>query len=286
MRRILFLIFLTGLMVHAPYQGKAGFSNGSNKPEKLQNTLQVVRERGKLIAGVISQEPPLGFVDENGVLKGLEIDIAQSLARKIFHREDRVEFVPVPVEKWVDFLKSGKIDILLAPLFIKEDQREKIDYSIPCFVSGGLILVKKDSKIRSPQELAGKSVATIRGTRAETIIRESLPKSKPVEFQTNADALRALNEQKVDAFAQLDVFVYYMEAKEKNLRVVGLQPVHPSPIPLGVRKGDREWRDFVNIELLKMMVTGEYRKLLDKWFGRVRGEFLESALKNEIKMER
>jgi ABC-type amino acid transport substrate-binding protein len=285
MRRIFFLIFLAGLVAYASYQGNAESSNVYDKPGKLKSTLQVVRERGKLIAGVTSREPPLGFVDKDGVLKGLEIDIAEALARKIFRKEDRLEFVPVPVEKWVDSLKSGKIDILLAPLFISEDQRKEIDYSIPCLVSGGLILVKKDSKIKSYQDLAEKSVATIRGTMGETFIHELLPKSKPVPLPNNTDALQALNEHKVDAFAQLDIFVFYMEEKDKSLRVVDLKPVHPSPIQLGVRKGDKEWRDFVDIELLEMMTTGEYRKLLDKWFGRIRGEFLERSLKKEIKME-
>ena len=80
--------------------------------------------------------------------------------------------------------------------------------------------------------------------------------------------------------------IFYMEEKDKNLAVVDLKPIHPSPIQLGVRKGDKEWRDFVDIALLEMMTTGEYRKLMDKWFGRVKGEFLEQALKNEIKKER
>ena len=146
-------------------------------------------------------------------------------------------------------------------------------------------MVKKDSKIKSYQELAEKSVATIRGTRGETIVRELLPKSKPVPFPNNTDALQALNEHKVDAFAQLDIFVFYMEEKDKSLGVVDLKPVHPSPIQLGVRKGDKEWKDFVDIQLLEMMTTGEYRKLLDKWFGKIRGEFIELSLKKEIKRE-
>jgi ABC-type amino acid transport substrate-binding protein len=285
-RSIPFLILLTGFLAFAPYQGNAESAKTYDNPGKMKSTLQAVRARGKLIAGVINKEPPLGFVDKDGVLKGLEVDLAAALARKIFSKEDRVELVPAPIGKWVDLLKSGKIDILLAPVFISEDQRREIDYSIPCFVSGGLILVEKDSKIKTPQELAEKTVATIRGTMGETMIRESLPKSKPVLFPNNADALRALKEHKVDAFAQLDIFVFYMEEKDKSLGVVDLKPFAPSPIRLGVRKGDKEWRDFVDIELLEMMTTGEYRKLLDKWFGRIRGEFLERSLKNEIRRER
>lgn len=286
MRRFLFVILLAALITYAPYQGNATPSKIPDKPEKMKNTLRVVKARGKLISGIISNEPPLGFVDKDGILKGLGVDIAAALARKIFGKEDRLEFVSVPVNKWVDFLNSGKIDILLAPVFISEDQRKKIDYSIPCLVSGGLIMAKKDSGIKSPQDLAEKSVATIRGTMGEAMIREYLPKSEPVLFPNNADALRALNEHKVDAFAQLDIFVFYMEEKDKSLTAVDLTPVHPSPIRLGFRKGDKEWRDFVDIQLLEMMTTGEYRKLLDKWFGKIRAEFLERSLKNEIKAER
>ena len=84
MRRTFFLILLTGLVAYAPYQCKAESSTISEKPEGQRNTLQVVKDRGKLIARVTSQEPPFGFVDKNGKLNGIEIDIAQALAKKIF----------------------------------------------------------------------------------------------------------------------------------------------------------------------------------------------------------
>jgi ABC-type amino acid transport substrate-binding protein len=34
-----------------------------------------------------------------------------------------------------------------------------------------------------------------------------------------------------------------------------------------VRKGDKEWLNFINSILEKMKKMGEYEKLLDKWFG-------------------
>jgi hypothetical protein len=41
--------------------------------------------------------------------------------------------------------------------------------------------------------------------------------------------------------------------------------------------------EFVDITLLKLITTGDYLGLLEKWFGKVRAEFLELALKREIK---
>ena len=37
----------------------------NGKPERLKTTLQMIKERGKLIAGVAIQEPPLRFVVTN-----------------------------------------------------------------------------------------------------------------------------------------------------------------------------------------------------------------------------
>ena len=76
-----------------------------------------------------------------------------------------------------------------------------------------------------------------------------------------------------------------MEGKERNLKVLDLQPIDPSPIGLGIRKDDKELLEFVDITLLKLMTTGDYLGLLEKWFGKVRAEFLELALKREIKRE-
>jgi ABC-type amino acid transport substrate-binding protein len=182
----------------------------------------------------------------------------------------------------LDLLRSGKVDILLAPLSASEERKKKIDFSIPYFVSGHLFLVEKDARISSYRDLAGKKVAVIQGTIGERILKEVVPSAKSVPFPHNREALRALKKHQVDALVQADVFIFYMEQKDRNLRVIDLKPIDPLPIVLGVRKNDAEWQTFVDKTLLQMMATGAYHQLLDKWFGEVRGEFLELALKREI----
>ncbi len=216
-------------------------------------------------------------------MKGIDIDIAEALARKIFGQGNKIEFVPVPVERRLDFLRSGKIDLLLTPLSATEERKREIDFSVPYFVSGHLVAVEQDSRIHKYQDLTGKSVGVIRGTMGETIAPTLFPKSKILRFQDNNEALKDMQEHKVDALVQLDVFIFYLEQKDKNLRVINLRPIQPTSIGIGIRKGDREWREFIDSVLLEMMKSGEYRKLLDKWFGKVRAEFLELSLRNKIK---
>jgi ABC-type amino acid transport substrate-binding protein len=281
MKRIIFIIFLVASLAY-PSGHWAESSSPENKKGMQDPTLEKVKARGKLVAGVPANEPPFGFVDEKGALKGIDVDIGKVLAKGLFGNEERVDFIPVTFETMMGLLKSGKIDILLSPLAINEKRKKEIDFSVPYFVSGHLIVVERDRGISRYQGLAGKTVAVIQGTTSEKIIEKVVPTAKRVQFQRNSEALKALKDHKVDAFMQLDVFIFYMEGKDRNLKVLDFQPIDPCPIGLGVRKGDREWLDFVNLTLLKMISTGEYHGLLNKWFGKVRGEFLELALKKEI----
>ena len=251
----LFLLLLFGLLSFV--------SSG----EGFAGTLQDVKARGKLIAGVKTDFPPFGFLDKKGVIKGFDIDMAKALSKELFGNEEAVEFVPVTTENRIAFLTSKKIDIIVATLTITEERKEKIDFSIPYFVSGQLILVQGDSKITKYQDLAGKKVATIRGSVGDIAIRELVPDAERIKFERNFEALQALKKRRVEAFVQDYVLLYNLLQKNPGLRIAGLEPFRPAPYGLGVRKGDQEWLDFINSTLVKMEERGEYEKLLEKWFG-------------------
>jgi ABC-type amino acid transport substrate-binding protein len=235
--------------------------------EGLTGTLQDVKGRGKLIVGVKTDYPPLGFLDKKGVHKGFDIDIAKALSKELFGKEDAVEFVSVTSENRIAFLTSGKIDVIVATLTITEERKREVDFSIPYFITAQMILVRADSKITKYQDLAGEKVATIRGSTGDIAIREMVPDAERIKFERNFEALQALKERRVEAFVQDFVLLYALIQKTRGVKMAGLQPFRPGRYGLAVRKGDKEWLDFINATLTKMKETGEYGKLLDKWFG-------------------
>ena len=80
-------------------------------------------------------------------------------------------------------------------------------------------------------------------------------------------APRASPRHRVEAFVQDLVLLFNLLQKNPGLKMAGLQPFRPGRYGLAVRKGDKEWLDFINATLTKMKETGDYDKLLDKWFG-------------------
>jgi ABC-type amino acid transport substrate-binding protein len=234
--------------------------------EGIAGTLQDVKKRAKLIAGVKSEYPPFGFLDNKGAYRGVDIDIVKTLAQKLFGNEKVVEFVPVTPENRIGLLTSGRIDMIVS-LNITEEGKREIDFSIPYFISGQSILVRGDSKITKYQDLAGRRVATIRGSKGDVTIGELVPTAQRIKFEHPSEAVQALKEDHVEGFVEDYVSVYYLVQKNRGLRIAGLEPFSLASVGMGVRKGDKEWLRFINSTLEEMKKSGEYERLLDKWFG-------------------
>jgi ABC-type amino acid transport substrate-binding protein len=64
-----------------------------------------------------------------------------------------------------------------------------------------------------------------------------------------------------------------------GLRIAGLKPFRGAPYSVGVRKGDKEWLDFINSTLAMIARSGESEKLLDIWFGEEAKVLLRSLKK-------
>jgi len=237
--------------------------------EGIAGTLQDVKARGKLIVGVKTDYPPLGFLDKNGVNKGFDIDIAKILTKELLGNEKGVEFVPVTSGDRIATLTSGKIDVIVASLTITEERKREVDFSAPYFITAQQILVQGNSKVARYQDLAGQKVATIRGSAGDIAIKELVPSAERIRFERNFEALQALKERRVEAFVQDFILLDALIQKTQGLKMACLHPFRLGRYGLAVRKGDKEWLDFIDATFTKMKEKGEYEKLLDKWFGPV-----------------
>jgi putative glutamine transport system substrate-binding protein len=234
--------------------------------EGIAGTLQDVKARGKLIAGVRTDLPPFGFVDKKGVNKGFDIDITQTLAKELFGKEDAVEFIPITSANGIGFLNAKKIDILLGGRIMTKSNKGSIDYSAPYFISGYLILAHDDTTITKYQDLRGKNVATILESTGDSAIKELVPQANRIVFKHYSDAIRALKDRQVDAFVDTAMIVIHFQRRNPKLKIAGYQPFGSVSYRVGVREGDEGWLGFVNSTLTKMKETGQYERLLEKWF--------------------
>jgi len=244
----------------------------------IAGTLQEVKARGKLIVGVKTDFPPFGFSDNNGHLEGLDIDLARALSKELFGDEKAVQFVSVRSGDRISVLASKAVDVVIATMSITEERKKEVDFTMPYFVSGQMILVHDGSRITKYQDLAGRKVATVQGSLGDSAVARLAPAAERIKFATTFEALEALKEHRVEAFVEDLPLIYQFLKKNPGLKVATWQPFSPENYGLAVRKGDKEWLDFVNATLTKMKETGEFDRLLAKWFG-AQGPLLRKAFK-------
>lgn len=231
-------------------------------------TLDDVKKRGRLIAGVKTDFPPFGYVDSAGKNLGFDVDIAHLFAKALFDDESKVELVAVTSGNRIPFLQSGKIDIIIASVTVTDERRQVVEFSEPYFMSGGLLLVPKSSPIKGVEDLAGKTVAVIQGAIQDKDIEQLAPKATRVKFGKVSEAVLAVKGGRADAFSQDDILIVTLAKENPDLKPVG-KPFTPRPYGIAVRKGDVEFIKWVDGQLGKLKKDGTYDKLWKKYFAEV-----------------
>ena len=75
-------------------------------------TLDVVKERGKVMCGSNTGLAGFGAPNDAGVWEGIDVDVCRAVAAAVFGDSTAVEFVPTTTKVRFTVLQSGEVDIL------------------------------------------------------------------------------------------------------------------------------------------------------------------------------
>jgi polar amino acid transport system substrate-binding protein len=124
-------------------------------------TLERIKERGKLVVGVKADYKPFGFRDPSGKIVGLEPDLAQDVADTL---GVKLELEPVQSSNRMQFLQQGKIDLMIATMNDKPDRREVVGIIEPSYYASGVnVMAPKKLGFKQWEQLKGKPVCAIQG---------------------------------------------------------------------------------------------------------------------------
>ena len=169
----------------------------------------------------------------------------------------------------MQLVASRTLDVECSSTTYTRGRDETVDFSINFFFTGGQLLVKKGSGIKSLADVAGKRVGAQEATTSEKALRAFQPKVDVVPFQDIAAAFLALDQGKIVAWAQDGILLAGLVAKAgnpKDYEVVG-SFFTKDPYSCMVPENDSKWRDFVNHTFMELIDSGKYFELYDKWFG-------------------
>ncbi len=159
-------------------------------------------ESGKLIMATNAQFPPYEMVaDGEGVngtgFEGIDVEIASAIAEKLGLE---LQIDDMDFDAALTAVQQGKCDIVLAGLTYTDERAELMAFSDSYAQGVQAIIVKADSAIAGPDDLANASmIGTQRGTTGYLYCSDDFGDDHVAAYDNGAAAVQALMNGQVDA---------------------------------------------------------------------------------------
>ena len=209
-------------------------------------TLDEIKESGKIIVGVFSDKAPFGYVDENGAYQGYDVYFADRIGKDL---GVDVEYVSLDPASRVEFVQTGKVDVVLANFTVTEERAQQVDFALP-YMKVSLGVVSPDGNvITDVSQLDGKTLIVCKGTTAETYFSENYPNVTLQKYDQYADAYNALLDGRGDAFStdNTEVLAWALSNPGFTVGIDSLGDV--DTIAPAVHKGNSTLLDWLNTEI-------------------------------------
>ena len=189
---------------------------GSSKSANGYRTLEEIQESGVVNIGVFSDKSPFGYVDENGEYQGYDVYFANRIAEDL---GVEVNFVSTEAASRVEYLETGKVDIILANFTVTDERAEKVDFALPYMnVSLGVVSFEDNVLTSLDDVTADDQIIVISGTTAETYLEENYPDITLQKFDAYAQAKTAFENGSAIAWANDNTEVIAFATTTRALR--------------------------------------------------------------------
>jgi len=212
--------------------------------------------------------PPMEFVDENKKIVGFSIDYMNEAGKLAGFT---AEFKAVAWDGIFAGLAGGQYNAICSSVSITEERKQKMDFSIPYFKVRQALVVRKDSQVKSLDELKGKKV----GTQISTTGTFAVQKVEGVVSKTYDEvglAIEDLYNGRIDGVVCDDpVAANYALTNEKYKATLKIAAVIETGeveyYGIAVQKGNKEILDLVNKGIKAVQEKGIDQQLRKKWIG-------------------
>ncbi|WP_062016075.1 ABC transporter substrate-binding protein [Aureimonas sp. AU4] len=213
--------------------------------------------------------PPFNFMQPDGSVAGLDVDMANALCAQM---KARCTIVTQDWDGMIPALMAGKFDAVVASMSITEERRKQVDFTDKYYTTPLAVTVPKDSAIAgvAATDMAGKAVGAQAGTTQASYAEDVYTKGGADVriYPTQDEAAADLQNGRVDALIS-DKFVvvdWLGKAGADCCRLLGDVPGTETEAGIALRKGDDALRERFNAAIKAIVADGTHRRIVAKYF--------------------
>ncbi len=233
------------------------------------DTLSDVKARGVLVCATEMEFPPFDFLVDN-VYTGVDRDLIDAVGADM---GVKVKYLDLPWTSVLPGLEAKKFDFVIAPVTITAERMKRYSFTVPIAEATAAVMKRADdTSIKTPQDLAGKTVGGQKGTSQLAQLKafgKTLPKPITVkEYVDNNQSYADLAAGRLDASVNSLPNLAYAAAKRPETFKVVMPPFgEPSYFSWVGRLDDKTLTDAISASLIRLQDTGKLAVIQKKWFG-------------------
>jgi glutamate/aspartate transport system substrate-binding protein len=244
--------------------------------KELSGRLGQISERGTIVLGHRESSVPFAYLDENQQPIGYSLDLCMKIVEEVektVGKDLEVKFVPVNPKTRIALMANGTIDLECGSTTNNLTRQEQVEYLPVTFITGTKLLARKDSGVKSIDDLDGKSIALAQGTTNERVIKAAVEKKgldvKILPVRDHAEGMLSLETDRVDAYSTDHILLYGLIAKSRSpedFAVVG-DFLSYDPYALMIPRNESAYELVGKRALAQVFRSGEIDAIYEKWFG-------------------
>ena len=251
--------------------GGEGSNSASSAPAQSGaasgSLIERINNKGTITVGTEGTYAPFTYHDKDGKLTGYDVEVTRAVADKL---GIKVEFKETQWDSMMAGLKAGRFDIVANQVALTSPERQAtFDKSEPYSWSGAVLVVRKDSNIKSIDDIKGvktaQSLTSNYGEKAKAAGAELVP------VDGLAQSLTLIEQKRADAALNDELAVLDYLKKNPN---AGVQIVWSAPADekvgsgLIVNKGNDEALAKFSTAMTELKADGTLKKLGEQFFGK------------------
>jgi glutamate transport system substrate-binding protein len=271
-------LVLAGCSSEAGQQAEEATSNAPEVAQDVEfpagSTMARLAEAGTITIGTKFDQPGFGLANPQGVPEGFDVEVAKIVAGGLGISPEDIQWKETVSANRESFIQNGDVDIVVATYTINDARKQLIDFAGPYYVAGQDIMVATGNPlgIQGPDDLAGKRVCSVEGSTPAQNIRDNYPEAQLTLFDVYSKCADALRNGQVDAVTTDNVILTgLVQGGQGAFELVG-NPFTQEPYGIGLKKGDDDFRGYINDTLEQSFQDGSWAAAWDRTAGAITGE--------------
>lgn len=228
------------------------------------DALEAVMKK-KLIRIAVPQDfPPFGSVGTDLKPVGLDIDVAEMIAKDL---GVKLELVPVTSANRIPYLQTNKVDAVISSLGRNPEREKTIDFTraYAPFFNG--VFGPAEVKVSKIEEVGSRSMGVTRGSVEDIEVSKLLPAGNIKRYEDNNSTISAFLSGQVELIATGNVVAAAIIARNPPRKPETKFLIKNSPCFIGLNKNEPKLLAKLNEVLERSKADGRLNAIAQKWLG-------------------